>query len=97
MSPFGLPFLWSPHCLADSPEKCTGTNIFSPFFPSGCSLNKYVAVIGISLSAWDFTEGLRFFLTFSRLDVPYINRGLHQEMSTRTLSLLHNAVRSTSC
>src|SRR6266850_1522998 len=36
------------------PEKCTRTKIFSPFFPSGCSLNKYAAVIGISLPAWDF-------------------------------------------
>jgi hypothetical protein len=30
----------------------------------------------ISLPAWGFSGRLRFFLTFSRLDVPYISRGL---------------------
>jgi hypothetical protein len=30
----GLPLLWSPHCLADAQEKCTGTNdIFFYLFP----------------------------------------------------------------
>src|SRR6266478_4399797 len=56
--------------FGDSKKKCTSTNIFSPFFPSGCSLNKYGAVIGNSLPAWTFPGGLRFFLTFSLLDVP---------------------------
>jgi hypothetical protein len=33
-------------------------------------------VIEISLPARDLSDGQKFFLTFSRLDVPYISRGL---------------------
>jgi hypothetical protein len=64
-------------------EKCISTNIFPPFFPSGCSLIKYGDVIGIFLSTGHFSGKLRFFLTFSRLDVPYISRGLWKRVLCR--------------
>ncbi|MDP9338690.1 MAG: hypothetical protein M3P45_07470, partial [Acidobacteriota bacterium] len=41
-------------------RKCTSTKIFSPFFPSECSLNKYGAVIGNSLTAWTTGTPLKF-------------------------------------
>ena len=74
-SPFIPPVARSP---ARPPEKRTATKIFSPFFPSECSLTKYGAVIGISRVGLGFSGGLRFFLTFPLLDVPYISMGLCQ-------------------
>jgi hypothetical protein len=64
--PIRLPSLWSPYGALT--EKMYWYQDFFSLFPSGRSLNKYGAVIGISLPAWDFYGGLRFILTFSGLE-----------------------------